>query len=50
MEYVAEGQENDQGLLRGVLEEVMGVTKNFTISQLGDRADHFLLKSCLPLS
>jgi hypothetical protein len=29
------------GLLKGVLEEVMGSQKIFTISELGDRADLF---------
>ena len=37
MEHVAEGQENNRGLLRGVLEEVMGSQKNFIISEKGDR-------------
>jgi hypothetical protein len=38
-----------EGLLRGTLEEVMG-HKNFTISELGNRADHLLVKCSLPLS
>jgi hypothetical protein len=49
-EHVAEGQENNRGLLRGVLEEVMGPQKIFTISQLGDRPDQLLVKGSLPLS
>jgi hypothetical protein len=38
-----------EGLLNGVLEEVTR-PKNFTISELGDRPDHLLLKSSLPLT
>jgi hypothetical protein len=38
------------GLLRGVLQEVMGPQKIFTISQLGDRPDQLLVKGSLPLS
>jgi hypothetical protein len=34
---VAEGQENNRGLLKGVLEEVRGSRKNFTVSEPGDR-------------
>jgi hypothetical protein len=49
VEHVAEGQEKDRGLLRGVLEEVTR-PKNFTISELGDRPDHLLVKSSLPLT
>jgi hypothetical protein len=37
------------GLLKGVLEEVMG-HKNFTIFELDDRPNHLLVKSRLPLS
>ena len=37
MEHVAEGQEKNSGLLKGVLEEVMGSQKNFIISELGHR-------------
>jgi hypothetical protein len=50
VEHVAEGQEKNQGLLKGVLDEVRGSQKIFTISQLGDRADHLLVKSSLPLT
>ena len=42
------GQENNRGFLRGVLEEAMG-HKNFTISELGDRPDHLLVKCSLLL-
>jgi hypothetical protein len=49
VEHVAEGQAKNRGLLRGVLEEVMG-HKNFTISELSDRPDHLLEKSSLPLT
>jgi hypothetical protein len=38
------------GLLKGVLEEVMGSQKIFTISELSDRPDHLLLKGSLPLT
>jgi hypothetical protein len=34
---MAEGQEKSRELLRGVLDEVTGSYKNFTISELGDR-------------
>jgi hypothetical protein len=37
VEHVAEGQGNNRGLPKGVLEEVMGSCKNFTISELGYR-------------
>jgi hypothetical protein len=37
------------GLLRGVLEEAMGSYKIFTISELGDRSDHLLVKCSLLL-
>ena len=50
MEHVAEGQEKNRGLLTDVLDEVMGTQKIFTISQLGDRPDHLLVKGSLPLS
>ena len=46
---MAESQENNRGLLEGVLEEVMG-HKNFTISELGYQPDHLLAKGSLPLS
>jgi hypothetical protein len=49
VEHVAEGQENNRELLKGVLEEVMGPQKNFTISELDNRADHLLVKSALRL-
>jgi len=37
VEHVAEGQEESRGLLKGVFDEVMGLYKNFTISEVGDR-------------
>jgi hypothetical protein len=49
VEHVAEGQENDRGLLSVNLEEVMG-HKNFTICKLDDRADHLLAKSDMPFT
>jgi hypothetical protein len=38
------------GLLTDVLDEVMGPQKIFTISQLGDRPDHLLVKGSLTLT
>jgi hypothetical protein len=38
VEHVAERQENNRGLLRGVLDELTG-SQNFTISELGDRGE-----------
>jgi hypothetical protein len=49
-EHEAEGQENNRGFLRGVLQEVMGSCKNFTNFEVDDRPHHLLLKSSLLLS
>jgi hypothetical protein len=38
-----------EGLLKGVFYEVTR-PKNFTVSELGDRPDHLLVKSSLPLT
>ncbi len=48
MEHGAEGQENNRGLLKGALEEVMGL-KNFTISEPGYQPDHYFGKGDLRL-
>jgi hypothetical protein len=50
VELAAEGHKKNGGLLRGVLDEVRGVTENFTISELDDRPDQLLVKSSLPLT
>jgi hypothetical protein len=39
-----------EGLPKGVLEEVMGSRKNFTISKLDNRPGQLLLKNSLPLT
>jgi hypothetical protein len=45
VEHVAEGQENNRGLLRGVLEEVMGSSKisQFLNSEMAADADGVLV-------
>jgi hypothetical protein len=49
VEHVAESQEKNGGTPQGCSRGGDGVTKNFTISELGDRPDHFLMKGSLPL-
>jgi hypothetical protein len=50
VEHVAESQENNRGTPQGCSRRVDGGIKNFTISELGDRPDHLLVKSTSPLT
>jgi hypothetical protein len=50
VEHVAEGQEKNWGTPQGILEEVTGSYKNFTISELGDRGGcHQIITVLTPL-